>query len=232
MFYGWCARSFFPVCRKLIVMIAPQTAFSLFVRVCFLSVLSFFFPTFGMRVRLHALRALRATEGDSCWNASALYTMQNPDRSHAKEAIQEMLRVSRKNVKILCHQLGPEVYEDYGTLKALNNAYQRTPDLDVTVYLRKAIPSQSVFLTSLIAHGAKVYGDLDKNAELEDLLHCGDICMIDNGSCIRSEISEEAKRGLIYFANSEKAKEFDSIFDQLAASQKGKKAYCENSIAV
>lgn len=180
-----------------------------------LNVWNFIFPSYGRTVYANILKTQRIVNKNPNWKLSKGVSMTNPDRSHAKEGIQKMLNSANERIYILCHRLNQDVYDDYNTVRALNSAYERNPELEVKVFLRKTAPYSSAFLTTLVSYGATIYDELDKEESLQEVLANGDIFLVDDGRFLRREVNQDKKQGQLYFADGEEAERAEMIFNKL-----------------
>lgn len=159
--------------------------------------------------------------------AEQAFSMANPNCNHAREAIQEMLSNAHENVFILCHRLGASVYGNYGTVKALNDAYARNPKLKVKVYIREKAPQDSAFLTTLVRYNAEIHDNLVQNDDIKSLLeNRGDVLCVDNGSLVRREMSQRERQGRLFFNSSDEACKAEALFSELEWSLRDRAPYC------
>lgn len=195
---------------------------------------NYLYPTYGNTIRVNILKARYGVleHKKAVKREMQGISMTNPDNSHAKEAIQEMLKSAEKNVYILCHELGSSIYEDYDTITALQTAYKRHPRLDVKVYLRKNIPKDSIFLATLISYGAKIYCEQEKNDQLKSFLaKTNDVFFVDDGLLIRKEMNQREKQGRLFFRNTEEMEEARLVFETLELAHKDKPSYYEELLS-
>lgn len=123
--------------------------------------------------------------------------MNNYDRKHAKIAIQELIANADSEVILLCHRLSRDIYEDEGTIAALNKFFSKDASKKrMEVFVRDAHYEDSLFVDALNYWGVTIH----KNAQQElKNVESGDICYVD-GHILRIESDSVARKGTLCFS--------------------------------
>lgn len=159
--------------------------------------------------------AVRRSIAKATANESGVPCMTNPDREHARVAIQEFIHAAKNEVHILCHRLGADIYDDARTIRTLSRAYKKKNDLKIKVYLREKTPFRSAFVDLLEGWGGEIFDNLNAKSELKDLLDkTGDMCCADF-RVVREELKEDQRTGRLYFGDSGKNEKARRLFQAL-----------------
>lgn len=127
--------------------------------------------------------------------------MNNYDRKHAKIAIQELIANADSEVILLCHRLSRDIYEDEGTIAALNKFFSKDASKKrMEVFVRDAHYEDSLFVDALNYWGVTIHKDVKKKLKNDK---SGDICYVD-GHILRIESDSVARKGTLCFSGNKR----------------------------